>query len=173
MTVCSYALRTLQSVATPLYTPVLSSLMRHSTKITAPSWRQLARNFFFFFQFDETQFCRRLKEGRRGARTAMSLSPRDEWRGLKQEVSDQTVKRRQEKRNRDEEWQRLLKTRGGPASAGGEAAKASGQVSISFFFLFFHSASSRPKRAPAPANSYHWPLRPRCRRCERCCASRS
>ena len=47
----------------------------------------------------------------------MSKSPRDEWQGLKQEVSDTTVKRRQEKRERDAEWQRLLKNKPAPGQA--------------------------------------------------------
>ncbi len=36
-------------------------------------------------------------------------SPREEWMSLKGEVTEETLKRRQEKKQRDEEWQSLLK----------------------------------------------------------------
>jgi hypothetical protein len=35
-------------------------------------------------------------------------SPREEWLSLKGEVTDTTLKRRQEKKQRDEEWHALL-----------------------------------------------------------------
>jgi hypothetical protein len=41
----------------------------------------------------------------------MSLSPREEWNSLKKEVTDTTVKRRAEKKERDVEWEELLEKR--------------------------------------------------------------